>query len=35
LGHEHVDSSIRYVHLAPAHVRAAFDAAREAQRAQG
>ena len=35
LGHEHVDSSIRYVHLAPAHVRAAYDAAREIQRAQG
>jgi site-specific recombinase XerD len=35
LGHEHIDSSIRYVHLAPAHVRAAFDAAREVQRAQG
>jgi site-specific recombinase XerD len=35
LGHEHIDSSIRYVHLAPAHVRAAFDAAREVQRAKG
>jgi site-specific recombinase XerD len=35
LGHEHIDSSIRYVHLAPAHVRAAFDAAREVQRAWG
>ena len=35
LGHEHIDSSIGYVHLAPAHVRAAFDAAREVQRAQG
>lgn len=35
LGHEHVDSSIRYIHLAPAHVRAAFDAARETQRARG
>jgi integrase/recombinase XerD len=34
LGHEHIDSSIRYIHLAPAHVRAAYDAAREAQRAQ-
>ena len=35
LGHEHIDSSIRYVHLAPAHVRAAYDAAREIQRANG
>jgi site-specific recombinase XerD len=34
LGHEHIDSSIRYVHLAPARVRAAYDAAREIQRAQ-
>ena len=35
LGHEHIDSSIRYIHLAPAHVRAAYDAARETQRARG
>ena len=35
LGHEHIDSSIRYVHLAPAHVRAAYDAAREILRAKG
>lgn len=34
LGHEHVDSSIRYIHLAPTHVRAAYDAARDRQRAQ-
>ncbi|MGB6580641.1 MAG: tyrosine-type recombinase/integrase, partial [Streptosporangiaceae bacterium] len=25
MGHDHVDSSARYIHLAPAHVRAAFD----------
>ena len=28
LGHDHVDSVLTYVHLAPAHVRAAYDAAR-------
>jgi integrase/recombinase XerD len=28
MGHAHVDTSARYVHLAPAHVRAEFDAAR-------
>jgi site-specific recombinase XerD len=28
LGHAHVDTSARYVHLAPAHVKAEFDAAR-------
>ena len=32
LGHDHVDSSAAYIHLAPAHLRAAFDAARERQR---
>jgi site-specific recombinase XerD len=31
LGHDHVDSSLTYVHLAPAHVRAAYDAARAQQ----
>ncbi len=31
LGHDHVDSSLTYVHLAPAHVRAAYDAARANQ----
>jgi site-specific recombinase XerD len=35
LGHEHIDSSIRYIHLAPQHVRAAFDAARDVQRTRG
>jgi site-specific recombinase XerD len=34
MGHEHVDSSARYIHLAPAHVRAAFDDARARQRRQ-
>jgi integrase/recombinase XerC len=34
LGHDHVDSSAAYIHLAPAHVRAAYDAARARQRAQ-
>jgi site-specific recombinase XerD len=32
MGHDHIDSSVRYVHLAPAHVRAAFDDARARQR---
>jgi site-specific recombinase XerD len=32
MGHDHVDSSAVYVHLAPAHLRAAYDAARERQR---
>jgi site-specific recombinase XerD len=31
LGHDHVDSALTYVHLAPAHVRAAYDAARARQ----
>lgn len=31
LGHDHVDSALTYVHLAPAHVRAAYDAARAHQ----
>src|SRR6266480_4526450 len=33
MGHDHVDSSAAYIRLAPAHVRAAYDAARERQRA--
>ena len=32
MGHDHVDSSAAYIHLAPAHVRAAYDAARQRQR---
>lgn len=35
LGHDHVDSSAAYIHLAPAHLRAAFDAARARQRTRG
>src|SRR6478752_6418140 len=34
MGHDHVDSSAAYIHLAPAHVRAAYDAARARQRTQ-
>ncbi len=34
LGHAHVDTTARYVHLAPAHVKAEFDAARERLRTQ-
>jgi len=34
LGHAHIDSAARYVHLAPAHVKAEFDAARERQRSR-
>jgi site-specific recombinase XerD len=33
MGHDHVDSAAAYIHLAPAHVRAAYDAARDRQRA--
>ncbi len=33
MGHDHVDSSAAYIHLAPEHVRAAYDAARDRQRA--
>ena len=33
MGHDHVESSAAYIHLAPAHVRAAYDAARDRQRA--
>ena len=35
MGHDHVDSSAAYIHLAPEHVRAAYDAARQRQRAAG
>jgi integrase/recombinase XerD len=35
LGHAHVDTSARYVHLAPAHVKAEFDAARDRLRSRG
>ncbi len=35
MGHDHVDSTAAYVHLAPAHVRAAYDAARSRQRTAG
>jgi site-specific recombinase XerD len=34
LGHAHIDTTARYVHLAPTHVKAEFDAARQRQRAQ-
>ncbi len=34
LGHAHVDTTSRYVHLAPAHVKAEFDAARARIRSQ-
>lgn len=33
LGHAHVDTTARYIHLAPTHVKAEFDAARDRQRA--
>ena len=32
MGHDHVDSSVAYVHLAPVHLRSAYDAARNRQR---
>jgi integrase/recombinase XerD len=35
LGHAHVDTSARYIHLAPAHVKAEFDAARDRIRTRG
>jgi site-specific recombinase XerD len=35
LGHEHVDTSARYVHLAPVRVKAEFDAARARIRTGG
>lgn len=34
LGHTHPDTTARYIHLAPTHVKAEFDAARDRQRAQ-
>jgi site-specific recombinase XerC len=34
MGHDHVDSSAAYVHLAPAHLLAAYDAARAHQRSR-
>lgn len=34
MGHDHVDSAAAYIHLAPAHVRAAYDHARARQREQ-
>lgn len=33
LGHAHIDTTARYVHLTPTHVKAEFDAARRRQRA--
>lgn len=33
MGHDHIDSSVAYIHLAPPHLRAAYDAARARQRA--
>lgn len=33
MGHDHVDSAAAYIHLSPAHVRRAYDAARARQRA--
>lgn len=32
LGHAHIDTTARYIHLAPTHVKAEFDAARRRQR---
>jgi integrase/recombinase XerD len=34
LGHAHIDTTARYVHLAPVHVKAEFDAARQRQRSR-
>jgi integrase/recombinase XerD len=34
LGHAHIDTTARYVHLAPAHLKEEFDAARERQRSR-
>jgi hypothetical protein len=31
MGHDHVDSATAYIHLAPQHVRRAYDAARAGQ----
>jgi site-specific recombinase XerD len=35
LGHTHIDTTARYIHLAPTHVKAEFDAARARIRARG
>ncbi len=34
MGHDHIDSAAAYIHLAPRHLRSAYDAARARQRAQ-
>ena len=34
LGHAHIDTTARYIHLAPVHVKAEFDAAHDRQRAR-
>jgi site-specific recombinase XerD len=34
LGHAHIDTTARYIHLAPVHVKTEFDAARDRQRAR-
>ncbi len=34
MGHDHVDSAAAYIHLAPTHLRSAYDAARARQRAR-
>ena len=34
LGHAHVDTTARYIHLAPTHVKAEFDAARDRMRSR-
>ncbi|CAG7618239.1 Tyrosine recombinase XerC [Rhodococcus opacus] len=34
LGHAHVDTTARYIHLAPTHVKAEYDAARTRLRAR-
>ena len=32
LGHAHVDTTARYIHLSPTHVKAQYNAARDRQR---
>jgi site-specific recombinase XerD len=34
LGHAHIDTTARYIHLTPVHVKAEFDAARDRQRSR-
>ena len=34
MGHDHVDSAAAYIHLAPAHIRRAYDEARARQRSR-